>query len=165
MAPLIGTDAFQEADVLGLSLACTKHSYIVQSIEELPKLLPLLSKLHKVVDLVQFSLMCLCNIQVSDVPEHVKPIIKPTVKPTALSELKLTEAKALLAQAKKPVLCRWRCRYGESHKISQKFLQITKMPSVSTLKGLGSINPTDPVYMGMIGMHGTRAANIAITRM
>ena len=40
------------------------------------------------------------NIQVSDVPEHVKPIIKPTVKPTALSELKLTEAKALLAQAK-----------------------------------------------------------------
>jgi len=58
-APLIGTDAFQEADVLGLSLACTKHSYIVQSIEEPPKLLPLLSKLHKVADLVQFSLMCL----------------------------------------------------------------------------------------------------------
>ena len=36
------------------------------------------------------------------------------------------------------------------------------MPSVSTLKGLGSIDPTDPVYMGMIGMHGTRAANIAV---
>ena len=36
------------------------------------------------------------------------------------------------------------------------------MPSVSTLKGLGSIDPTDPVYMGMIGMHGTRAANVAV---
>ena len=36
------------------------------------------------------------------------------------------------------------------------------MPSVSTLKGLGSIDPTDPVYMGMIGMHGTRPANIAV---
>ena len=44
----------------------------------------------------------------------------------------------------------------------KKFLQITKMPSVSTLKGLGSIDPTDPVYMGMIGMHGTRPANIAV---
>ena len=44
------------------------------------------------------------NIQVGDVPEHIKPIVKPTVKPTALSELKLAEAKALLSQAKKPVL-------------------------------------------------------------
>ena len=47
----------------------------------------------------------------------------------------------------------------------KKFLQITQMPSVSTLKGLGSIDPTDSVYMGMIGMHGTKAANVAVTRM
>ena len=60
-APLIGTDAFQEADVLGLSLACTKHSYIVQSIEELPEIIASASKLHKVADLALFSLMCLAT--------------------------------------------------------------------------------------------------------
>ena len=51
---------------------------------------------------------------------------------------------------------------AKATKSVKKFLQITKMPSVSTLKGLGSINPTDPVYMGMIGAYGTRAANIAV---
>ena len=99
-APLIGTDAFQEADVLGLSLACTKHSYIVQSIEELPEIIASAFQIAQsgrpgpvLIDVPR-------NIQVSDVPEHIKPIVKPIVKPTALSELKLAEAKALLVQAK-----------------------------------------------------------------
>ena len=162
-APLIGTDAFQEADVLGLSLACTKHSYIVQSIEELPEIIASAFQIAQsgrpgpvLIDVPR-------NIQVSDVPEHVKPIVKPVVKPTALSELKLTEAKALLAQAKKPVLyVGGGVGMAKATQAVKKFLQITKIPSVSTLKGLGSIDPTDPVYMGMIGMHGTRAANIAV---
>ena len=162
-APLIGTDAFQEADVLGLSLACTKHSYIVQSIEELPEIIASAFQIAQsgrpgpvLIDVPR-------NIQVSDVPEHIKPIVKPIVKPTALSELKLTEAKALLAQAKKPVLyVGGGVGMANATQAVKKFLQITKMPSVSTLKGLGLIDPTDPVYMGMIGMHGTRAANIAV---
>ena len=51
---------------------------------------------------------------------------------------------------------------AKATKSVKKFLQITKMPSRFNIEGLGSINPTDPVYMGMIGMHGTRAANIAV---
>ena len=162
-APLIGTDAFQEADVLGLSLACTKHSYIVQSIEELPEIIASAFQIAQsgrpgpvLIDVPR-------NIQVGDVPEHIKPIVKPVVKPTALSELKLAEAKALLTQAKKPVLyVGGGVGMANATQAVRKFLQITKMPSVSTLKGLGSIDPTDPVYMGMIGMHGTRPANIAV---
>ena len=162
-APLIGTDAFQEADVLGLSLACTKHSYIVQSIEELPEIIASAFQIAQsgrpgpvLIDVPR-------NIQVGDVPEHIKPIVKPVVKPTALSELKLAEAKALLTQAKKPVLyVGGGVGMAKATQTVKKFLQITKMPSVSTLKGLGSIDPTDPVYMGMIGMHGTRPANIAV---
>ena len=152
-APLIGTDAFQEADVLGLSLACTKHSYIVQSIEELPEIIASAFQIAQsgrpgpvLIDVPR-------NIQVSDVPEHIKPIVKPIVKPTALSELKLAEAKALLVQAKKPVLyVGGGVGMAKATQAVKKFLQITQMPSVSTLKGLGSIDPTDPVYMGMIGM-------------
>ena len=135
-APLIGTDAFQEADVLGLSLACTKHSYIVQSIEELPEIIASAFQIAQsgrpgpvLIDVPR-------NIQVSDVPEHIKPIVKPIVKPTALSELKLAEAKALLAQAKKPVLyVGGGVGMAKAKQAVKKFLQITKMPSVSTLKG------------------------------
>ena len=110
--------------------------------------------------------MCLVISKSSDVPEHVKPIVKPVVKPTALSELKLTEAKALLAQAKKPVLyVGGGVGMANATQAVRKFLQITKMPSVSTLKGLGSIDPTDPVYMGMIGMHGTKTSKHCRARM
>jgi len=162
-APLIGTDAFQEADVLGLSLACTKHSYIVQSIEELPEIIASAFQIAQTGRPGPVLIDVPRNIQVGDVPEHIKPIVKPVVKPTALSELKLAEAKALLAQAKKPVLyVGGGVGMANATQAVKKFLQITKMPSVSTLKGLGSIDPTDPVYMGMIGMHGTRPANIAV---
>ena len=74
-APLIGTDAFQEADVLGLSLACTKHSYIVQSVEELPEIIASAFQIAQsgrpgpvLIDVPR-------NIQVGDVPEHILSLI------------------------------------------------------------------------------------------
>ena len=93
----------------------------MQSIEELPEIIASAFQIAQsgrpgpvLIDVPR-------NIQVSDVPEHVKPIVKPIVKPTALSELKLAEAKALLAQAKKTsALCGRRCWYGESNTSDQK---------------------------------------------
>jgi acetolactate synthase-1/2/3 large subunit len=58
-APFIGTDAFQEVDVLGLSLACTKHSFLVQSLEELPRVLPKLSRWQTQAVLARFLLISL----------------------------------------------------------------------------------------------------------
>ena len=162
-SPLIGTDAFQEADVLGLSLACTKHSFIVQSADELADVFEEAFEIAQsgrpgpvLIDVPR-------DIQIGEVPANVKAYVKTPEKPTALSVDKLAEAKELLKNAKKPVL------YvgggvGMAKAVSslREFLSQTQMPSVSTLKGLGAIDPNDDVYMGMIGMHGTKAANFAV---
>lgn len=158
---LIGTDAFQEADVLGLSLACTKHSFLVQNIEELPEIMakafniaasgrpgPVLIDIPKDIQLA---------------PTDLQPMAYSVQKPTALCCDKLADALALLKQAKRPVM------YvgggvGMANAVSalREFLAVTQMPSVSTLKGLGAVNPDNPYYMGMLGMHGTKAANYAV---
>ncbi|HGO5847289.1 TPA: acetolactate synthase 2 catalytic subunit [Mannheimia haemolytica] len=158
---LIGTDAFQEADVLGLSLACTKHSFIVQNIEELPEILalafqiaqsgrpgPVLVDIPRDVQLAQTSAL---------------PIIYPKEPADAQDPNKLVVAKQLLATAKRPVLyVGGGVSMADGVQAVRNFVKIANIPSVSTLKGLGTIDPTDPLYMGMIGMHGTKAANYAV---
>ena len=162
-APLIGTDAFQEADVLGLSLACTKHSFIVQSADELADVFAQAFEIAQsgrpgpvLIDVPR-------NIQVGDVPAHVKAYVKKPAKPSVLSAANLAQANELLKNAKKPVLyVGGGVGMAKAVPALREFLAQTRMPSVSTLKGLGAIDPSDDVYMGMIGMHGTKAANFAV---
>ncbi|MBF0751896.1 MULTISPECIES: acetolactate synthase 2 catalytic subunit [unclassified Pasteurella] len=162
-SPLIGTDAFQEADVLGLSLACTKHSFIVQSADELADVFAQAFEIAQsgrpgpvLIDVPR-------DIQVGEVPEHIKAYVKTPAKPTALCNENLAQAKALLAAAKKPVLyVGGGVGMAKAVPALRDFLAQTNMPSVSTLKGLGTIHPENDVYMGMIGMHGTKAANFAV---
>ncbi|HHF1625002.1 TPA: acetolactate synthase 2 catalytic subunit [Haemophilus influenzae] len=162
-SPLIGTDAFQEADVLGLSLACTKHSFIVQSADELADVFAEAFEIAQsgrpgpvLIDVPR-------DIQVGEVPANIKAYVKTLEKPTALSVDKLAEAKELLKNAKKPVLyVGGGVGMAKAVPALREFLAQTQIPSVSTLKGLGAINPNDDVYMGMIGMHGTKAANFAV---
>lgn len=160
-SPLIGTDAFQEADVLGLSLACTKHSFIVQSIEELPEIIAKAFQIAQsgrpgpvLVDIPK-------DIQV--VPTSAQAVKYEKDLANAQAPTKLTAAFELLKQATKPILyVGGGVGMAGGVQAVRNFLEITQMPSVSTLKGLGTISPEDPLYMGMIGMHGTRAANYAV---
>lgn len=159
-SPLIGTDAFQEADVLGLSLACTKHSFIVQHIDELPEIIaqafqiarsgrpgPVLIDIPKDVQFAETDLM---------------PVVKTAKKPTALKPALLESAVKLLKEAKRPVVyVGGGVGMANAVPALRAFLATTKIPSVATLKGLGAILPETPYYMGMIGMHGTKAANYA----
>lgn len=162
-SPLIGTDAFQEADVLGLSLACTKHSFIVQSVDELADVFAEAFEIAQsgrpgpvLIDVPR-------DIQVGEVPANIKAYVKTLEKPTALSADKLAEAKELLKNAKKPVLyVGGGVGMAKAVPALREFLAQTQIPSVSTLKGLGAIDPNDDVYMGMIGMHGTKVANFAV---
>ena len=160
-SPFIGTDAFQEVDVLGLSLACTKHSFLVESITDLPRILaeafaiansgrpgPVLIDIPKDIQL-----------------EHAElpPFLMPVEQDMPMPEAEIEQARMLLEQAEKPML------YigggvGMSGAVNElrEFADYTGIPSVSTLKGLGAINPTDENYLGMLGMHGTKAANISV---
>lgn len=159
-SPFIGTDAFQEADVLGLSLACTKHSFIVQSIDELPEVM---------AEAFQIAQSGRPGPVLIDVPKDVQfakierqPLVYPVPQPPSVEPSLLEQAKTLLQQAKRPVL------YvgggvGMADAITElrHFVEITQIPSFSTIKGLGALPADNPYYMGMIGMHGTKAANYA----
>ena len=158
----MGSDAFQEIDIFGLSLACTKHSFQVTDINDLAKVLhqafaialegrqgPVLVDIPKDIQLAEVN-GCLDEL-VS---------LKNKVK---LPPANVGSAIALLNQAKQPVL------YvgggvGMANAVDElrEFANITGVPSVSTLKGLGAIDPEDENYLGMLGMHGTKAANLAV---
>ena len=158
----MGSDAFQEIDVFGLSLACTKHSFQVTNINDLEKVLyqafeialegrqgPVLVDIPK-------------DIQLAEVNERLDKFshLKNKVK---LPLADISKALDLLTNAKQPIL------YvgggvGMANAVEEvrSFAEKTGMPSVSTLKGLGSISDADEHYLGMLGMHGTKAANIAV---
>ncbi|MCX8641976.1 MULTISPECIES: acetolactate synthase 2 catalytic subunit [unclassified Gilliamella] len=166
---LIGTDAFQEVDVLGLSLACTKHSYLIDQAENLPNILeeafylansgrpgPILIDVPKDIQLADL------NYQKYLSPITTHPNLNNTSK-SNISPADIELAKTMISQAKKPML------YigggvGLSGAIDElrQFMNFTQIPSVSTLKGLGAADINNPYYLGLIGMHGSKAANLAV---
>lgn len=160
-ASLIGTDAFQEVDVLGLSLACTKHSFLVESIEELPRIIaeafdiansgrpgPVLVDIPKDIQLASSDFDAwLSAVTVGD----------------AVPENDLQQAYALIASARKPILyIGGGVGMAQAVPALREFIAVTNMPSTATLKGLGTVPPEHPFYTGMLGMHGTKAANLAV---
>lgn len=158
----IGTDAFQEMDVIGMSLACTKHSYLVTHIDDLA---PTLSEAFEVaktgrpgpviVDIAK-------DVQLAEAPVSVIPPFVPPAIPVA-SESSLQQAQALLAASTRPVLyVGGGVQLGKATESVREFLRLNPMPSVSTLKGLGTVERHDPHFLGMLGMHGTKAANLVV---
>ncbi len=161
-SPLIGTDAFQEIDVIGMSLACSKHSYLVTDIDELAPTLAEAFEVAKsgrpgpvVVDIAK-------DVQLAEAPVHELPFIEPPAVPVADPEA-LAKALNILSKADKPVLyVGGGVQIANATDTVRKFLDKNPMPSVSTLKGLGTVNRHNPHYLGMVGMHGTKAANLTV---
>lgn len=158
----IGTDAFQEMDVIGMSLSCTKHSYLVTDINELA---PTLSEAFEVaktgrpgpviVDIAK-------DVQLGQAPVTTLPPFTPPAMPVASNEA-IAKAQELLSQSERPVLyVGGGVQLGHATDTVREFLRLNPMPSVSTLKGLGTIERHDPHYLGMLGMHGTKAANLVV---
>ncbi|MCL1112016.1 acetolactate synthase 2 catalytic subunit [Shewanella basaltis] len=158
---VIGTDAFQEIDVLGMSLSCTKHSFMVTDINEL---IPTLYRAFEIaaegrpgpvlVDIPK-------DIQIAEL-EYKTPLqsVADELTPTLTD---LQAAAALLTQAQKPIL------YvgggvGMAGAVAhlREFIAVSGIPSVATLKGLGSIAHGTKGYLGMLGMHGGKGANLAV---
>ncbi|KAE9633364.1 acetolactate synthase 2 catalytic subunit [Aeromonas veronii] len=157
----IGTDAFQEVDVLGMSLSCTKHSFMVTDAADLGRVLaeafaiategrpgPVLIDLPK-------------DVQLAAVPPQ-SPLFA-VEEPEALIPSELTAARTLLAAAEHPVLyVGGGVGMANAEQQLRDFAAATGMPAVTTLKGIGALDPDSPVYLGMLGMHGTKAANYAV---
>lgn len=157
----VGTDAFQEVDVLGMSLSCTKHSFMVTDVADLPQVIaeaftiasegrpgPVLIDLPK-------------DVQLAAVPAQ-SPLFA-VAEPEHLNPAELTAARTLLAAAERPVLyVGGGVGMANAEQQLRDFAVATGMPAVTTLKGIGALDPDSPVYLGMLGMHGTKAANYAV---
>ncbi|MFQ1751325.1 acetolactate synthase 2 catalytic subunit [Aeromonas veronii] len=157
----IGTDAFQEVDVLGMSLSCTKHSFMVTDAADLGRVLaeafaiategrpgPVLIDLPK-------------DVQLAAVPAQ-SPLFA-VEEPEALNLSELTAARSLIVAAERPVLyVGGGVGMANAEQQLRDFAAATGMPAVTTLKGIGALDPDSAVYLGMLGMHGTKAANYAV---
>src|SRR5437762_2003117 len=162
---LIGTDAFQETDVFGMTLSLTKWSRLVKSIEEIPAVIA--EGFHwarsgrpgpVMIDIPTDMLKA--KMEFSG-PAKFTPHAKPA---DVHGESTFTETLiTLLEQAKKPVAL-----VGAGAKLSgaipelRRLLDYLQIPTFATVHGLGAVPPEAPYYLGMVGMHGTRAANMAL---
>lgn len=157
----IGTDAFQEVDVLGMSLSCTKHSFMVTDAADLGRVLAeafaIATEGRPGPVLIDFPK----DVQLAAVPPQ-SPLFA-VEEPQALNPSELTAARILLAGAERPVLyVGGGVGMANAEQQLREFAAITGMPAVTTLKGIGALDPDSPVYLGMLGMHGTKAANYAV---
>ena len=168
-----GTDAFQEVDVLGLSLTVTKHSFLVKNVNDLaPTLIaafklaqsgrpgPVLVDIPKDVQLAQVAYTPLATTM----PQAVNVLlVNGQQAPAALPLAQIELARSLLSQAQKPIAyIGGGVHMADALPQLQQFLATTQMPSVTTLKAMGSVERQNPNYLGMLGMHGTQAANLAV---
>ncbi|MER2490619.1 acetolactate synthase 2 catalytic subunit [Catenovulum sediminis] len=158
---LIGTDAFQEMDVLGMSLSITKHSFLVQSLDELADVL------HQAFELAQSGrpgpvlVDIPKDIQIGSVDFEPYPIAQREF-PTP-SQDDIAQARDMIGAAQKPLF------YvgggvGAADAINemQDLLEYTQIPAISTLKALGTVPTEYPYNLGFVGMHGNQAANLAV---
>lgn len=162
---VIGTDAFQEADIIGVTMPITKHSYQVRDVSEIPRIIkeafhiattgrpgPVLIDLPKDITNQKANFDYDVEIQL--------PGYQPTIEPSINQIRKVSQA---ISQAKKPVILAGAgvIFSGGSGELLT-FAEQQKVPVASTLLGLGSFPASHPLFLGMAGMHGTYAANMAL---
>ncbi len=169
VTPMLGKDAFQEADVFGISMPVVKHSYLVRDPNDIPRVMteafhiattgrqgPVLVDLPK--DVTQGDPFPGCT---ADFPEKVYlPGYTWQAKPSL--EL-LEEAAALLRESKRPLLyLGGGCIASGAHEAAKAFAEKTRMPVTNTLLGKGAFPEQHALSVGMLGMHGTAYANKAV---
>lgn len=157
-SPLIGTDAFQEADIRGITMPITKHNIMVTRTEDIPAAIaaayqiastgrpgPVLVDIPKDLQAAQ--------MQFSWPPRVDLPGYKPNTKP---HNRQIAQAATLISQAKRPVLyIGGGVVKAEAHRELLEFAELTGVPVVTTLMALGAFPEHHPLHMGMPGMHGT----------
>ena len=162
-SPLMGTDAFQEVDIFGITLPIVKHSFLIRDAADIPRVFAEAFRLARegrpgpvLIDLPKDVTVALVAAPIPAVPEPAR------CEPDRTA---IAEANALIAAAQRPILY-----FGGGVGIARAeaavrdFARRTGMPSVGTLKGLGAVPTDDPNFLGMLGMHGLRSANLAIDR-
>ena len=164
--PGIGKDAFQEADMVGMTMPITKYNYQVRDTADIPRI---------VTEAVHIATTGRPGPVVIDLPRDISakevdfvypsdvnlPSYQPTIQP---NELQIKKILSQLSKSKKPViLSGGGVAYAGASDLLQTFAERYQIPVVTSLLGQGTIATDHPLFLGMGGMHGTFAANIAMT--
>lgn len=162
---LLGTDSFQEVDITGMTMPITKHSYLVKDAKEIPRIVkeafyiastgrpgPVLIDLPKDV--------LAAEVQNSNPPKLCLKSYKFFSKG---NPGQIEEAAKALAQSKKPIVyAGGGVITSQASAVLKELVEKTNIPVVTTLMGIGSIPTNSPNFLGMVGMHGTITANLAV---
>lgn len=162
---LIGTDAFQEADITGITRPCTKHNFLVRRVSDLAE---------TIKDAFHIARSGRPGPVLVDLPKDVMQAVTDYEPVSRLNSTDLThkpdltrlpDVLDLMSMAKRPViLLGGGVILGEASDELRKFARTVRIPVTSTLMGLGAFPGTDPLWLGMLGMHGTYFANMAISK-
>jgi acetolactate synthase-1/2/3 large subunit len=161
---LIGNDAFQEVDIVGITRPCTKHNYLVKDTKDLARIVkeafyiaqsgrpgPVLIDIPKNVAATKINYKPPKKIHL----KSYNPTYKPNIR-------QVSKAASLIKDAKRPVIfAGGGVVLSKASKELTEFAQKTKTPLTASLMGLGAFPGTDPLWLGMIGMHGTYRANMS----
>jgi acetolactate synthase I/II/III large subunit len=164
---LIGNDAFQECDTVGITRPCTKYNYLVKSIADLPR------ALHEAFHIAKSGRP---GPVVVDIPKDIqfakglysrpKDFQHKGYRPKVKAEIdRVKAAIELMQQAKRPLFYTGGGVINSGPEASQllrELVKVTGFPITSTLMGLGAYAASDPQWLGMLGMHGTLEANLAM---
>ena len=168
--PLIGSDAFQECDTVGITRSCTKHNYLVKNVADLPRILheafyiarsgrpgPVLIDIPKDV---QFAMGTYYG------PTEIEATRHKSYRPQLEGDIRLIEAAVdMMLRAERPVFYPGGGVINAGPEASQhlrELAELTGFPVTSTLMGLGAFPGSSPQWLGMLGMHGSYQANMAM---
>ena len=161
--PLLGKDSFQEVDITGITLPITKYSFIVKDVKKLAPTIRRAFKIAKsgrpgpvLVDITKDVTAAVCDY-VPREPEKIAPV-------NNFTEEDIEKALQLLKSAQKPCIIAGGgvVISGASEELAA-FARKLQAPVCCTLMGQGALDQYDEHYMGMVGMHGTKAANFCVT--
>lgn len=171
---LLGKDTFQEIDITGVTYSITKHNFLVRNLEELPKIISQAftianegTKGPVLVDIPK-------NLQVTDIDYNMENYIPSCQNSKIKDEFeireenetknKLKDVANLIKESKKPVIyAGGGIKSVDQYDLLKNFAQKINTPVLNTLMGLGGIDRQDTLSLGLVGMHGSKEANLAIS--
>ena len=161
---LIGSDAFQEADITGITMPITKHNWLVTDVHDLPRILkeafyvartgrpgPVLVDIPKDIQNTEFEF------------EYPDSVSIPGYHPPVREEPRLKDAATLIRSSSRPIIyLGGGVRTSDAHREVAAFAELLGAPVVTTVHGKGAFPETSPQCLGMFGMHGSKFANYAV---
>lgn len=166
VSSLIGTDAFQEADITGITMPITKHSYLVRNVEELPRII------HEAFHIANTGRKGPVLIDIPKDVSAAKTLFVPQTEPVAMrgynprvvpNKLQVDKLIQAISEAERPmILAGGGVVYSGAHEALYEFVTRSEIPITTTLLGLGGFPSGHELWTGMPGMHGTYTSNLAI---